>query len=480
MLTLHSKSPRRTAIPLDLASSFSFTTSDDGDETGTVELVANAATFAESFDAGDACVVYCSRTHRPVWTGSLESIERAPSGAVRLGLVGFGALQREATASVAVNVTSQTVWKPLATWQLSGSPSSRPSDWEVNITENEIFVKTTRTGTYNVTSQIAFAFVYENPPHYRTLTTQERLDIVVYSKTGLMTGINISSTTSTTFPLSPSGYTLVGLNGAITAQPNSISGWIVVTNAIGTETTAGNTTAWFKLTVNEGINVTGSNIGYAFAATGGFCGYIMANVSPGWKRLLSPFASPKDVFRALSGNLDYQKKRFSRSATTPSFVFRGNQQIWRVLDAVSVQNISTTPSRVYGTNTTWFGKFASVPVNVRNVYSRRRMTNRDLNVGGGALNYNNTSQQTQALAPTARVYEQMPSPASIELPNHIDALCTKGGAQVPSWVADVGEQMVLPYPWRIFRIAGRTISKETTRYDLVALDNTLETLARFG
>jgi len=473
MLIALSRPHSNIAIPLKCARDFTFSTSLDGDEEGRIVLSPILAKQAVPFQVGDDLSIYCTKLSQTIWRGQIERIEETKDGELIIEALGFGALQREARISVVQNMRDMKRWKPVGAGFMAGSGyDSRGDLWEYEIVSNvilsqtrvRILAKTKKAFTISPTTLFFFAYLYDQPERYATITNEERLSILSLSASGLATGLWVAPVT--TIP-TPPAYTLsLGTFTAITLITGSVTtsdcyGWVVGVRASGNETTAGTTSVVFDVGINIPVSeISTTALSSALNARGGCCDVYLpsqTNVT-----IEKPDANLREIIENVNDNVPvaYHKKRFHRDRAKPTIDFRSDSPfVWRFPEKPRIIDISKAPSRVFAQYRGYWSTHLTTTT-IPTLESRRQLTQRTAGIGEyGSKTIAETKRDEAAIT-----FERQIAPYSIELDNSRYELMTSTGAMVPNWAADVGDYAIVPNYYQNAKITSRTITRERTTY----------------
>ena len=474
MLFALSRPHSTIAIPLSYTKNFTFSTSIDGDEEGRIVLSPILAKQAVSFQVGDDLSVYCTKLSQTVWRGQIERIEETKDGELIIEMLGFGALQREARISVVQNMRDMTRWKPVGAGFIAGSGyDSRGDLWEYEIVSNVIFsqtrvrilARTKKAFTISPTTLFFFAYLYDQPERYVTITNEERLSILSLSASGLATGLWVAPVTMIPTPpaytLSLGTFTAVTLiTGSVTAS--ACYGWVVGVRASGNETTAGTTSVVFDIGINIPVSeISATALSSALNARGGCCDIYLpsqTNIT-----IEKPDANLREIIENVNDNVPvaYHKKRFHRDRAKPTIDFRSDSPfVWRFPEKPRIIDISKAPSRVFAQYRGYWSTHLTTTKTIPTLESRRQLAQRT----AGIKEYGNKTIAETRRDEAVIVFERQIAPYFIELDNSRYELMTSAGTMVPNWAADVGDYAIVPNYYQNAKITSRTITRERTTY----------------
>jgi len=464
MLVAITKPHQQFPVPLTIAD-YEFSTSDDGDERGRVTLPPGYARSGVMTQIGDELFIYCSQLSKTIWRGQIERIEETRDGSITWHALGFGALQRDARISVLQKMDDLTRWKPVGSGFIPNSwYNSRDDLWEYGI---RLFggvpylqIRTKKEFTISNTTLFFFAYLYDQPERYATITTTERL-FVNASSTGLASGVWVAPVTA--IP-QPNAYTLtvgtvININPSGTVNMATCYGWIIGVCATGVETVAGTTSVTFIAEINppptSGINA--DLLSAALIARGGCCDIHLPTGTNA--KIEKKDANLRELIdQTLVG---YYRKRFLRDRPRPTFDFRSDSPlVWRFPETTRVIDISKAPNRVYGQYRGYWTEHLTTTTSITSLEKRRQLTWRVAGVG----EYGSKTTAEERRNEAAVELDQQIAPMTVDLDNTRYELMMREGATVPNWAADVSDYVIVPGYFRNAKIMSRVITRERTTY----------------
>jgi len=468
MLIAITRPHQRFPVPLTVAD-YEFSTSDDGDERGRVTLPPGYARSGVMTQIGDELIVYCTQLSRTVWRGQIERIEEARDGSITWHALGFGALQRDARISVVQNMYDMSRWKPVGAGFMTGSGyDSRGDLWEYEMVPVGgvlyVQIRTKKTFTISTTTLFFFAYLYDQPERYATITANERVFVGSFSS-GLANGVWVAPVTA--IP-APDAYTLTlgtftGISSAGTVTATSCFGWVVGVRASGVETVAGTTSVLFLAKINDlssgGVNA--QLLSSALTGRGGCCNVFLpssADVS-----IEKPDANLREIIeQSAVASLRYHQKRFLRDRPRPTIDFRADSTlVWRFPEATRVVDISKAPNRVYGQYRGYWTDHLTATTSITSLeYRRATLAWRVAGVG----EYGSKAIAEARRDEAAVALDRQIAPLTVELDNSHYELMTREGVTVPNWAADVSDYAIVSGYYRNAKITSRTITRERTTY----------------
>jgi len=475
MLVAITRPHQHFPVPLT-AADYEFTTSDDGDERGRVTLPPALARSSVMTQIGDELAVYCTQLSKTIWRGQIERIEETTDGSITWHALGFGALQRDARISVVQNMSDMSRWRPVGSGfiPLSAGYDSRPDLWEYEIVSvgglAQMRIRTKKAFTITTYDLLFLAYLYDQPERYFRIRAYENIRVTSIAYTNLAVGVLIAPITAVP---QPDAYTFT--LGTFTLQPapgtvieTNCYGWIVGVLAPGNETTAGDTSVTFHVTVNN----TGAYSGHAIdeglltsalTGRGGCCDIKLptgTNVS-----IAKPDANLREIVEQSTdeyAQVRYRRKRFIRDRTLPTIDFRADSPlVWRFPETTRVVDISKAPNRVFGQYRGYWTDHLTATTTILPLESRRQsLAWRVASVG----EYGSKAIAEARRDEAAAAFDRQIAPITIELDNARYELMTREGITVPNWAADVSDYAIVSGYFRNAKITSRTISRERTTY----------------
>jgi hypothetical protein len=453
-------------VPLTVAD-YEFSTSDDGDERGRVTLPPVYARSGAMTQIGDELIVYCTQLSRTIWRGQIERIEEAKDGSITWHALGFGALQRDARISVVRNMSDMTRWQPVGSGFMPGSGyDSRGDLWEYEVVSTSGFfqvrIQTKKAFTISNTTLFFLAYLYDQPERYAPVSTNEQLSVFLDSTTGQATGVWVAPVTAIPAPdaytLTLGTFTGLNANGIVTAT--NCYGWVIGVRASGNETTAGATSATFRVIINV-PSVNGALLATALIGRGGCCDIRLPSIAP--TQITKPDANLRDIIeQSLITSVRYHRKRFYRDRPLPTVDFLTDSSlVWRFPETTRVVDISKAPNRVYGQYRGYWTDHLTATTSITSLeYRRQQLALRVASVG----EYGSKAIAEARRDEAATALDRQIAPLTVELDNSRYELMTREGATVPNWSADVSDYAIVPGYYRNAKITSRTISRDRTTY----------------
>jgi hypothetical protein len=443
--------PRRQVIvPLDTR--YTFTTGVHGDERGTVTVSRNHTLHLRGTDVGDRVVVI-DRAGVQVWTGFIAGVTSEADGARTYDLIGLW----QAVANIPITFKSSATFSDFRNVERGeynfGAINVRPERYE--ITKNGFTLR--KNETYDNDNAIAFWFDF--PDKYLKITNYEIN--VFFNPTGLCTGWNKRISRIT--------------NGVETVLYSGTSNNFLT---ISTPFDALYLLLWPPAAVNE--TVTGAStmeIGCSI-----FCPTIAAYISSAFLTPYAPFLrlppgffTSINIFQSLDDALFGEhvatyEKRFNRRVhiqrqtvtlldSALPLVYRSQ---WRTDRAAIARNWGSVPTYVYSRWTDETNRVRRTP----DATVSTMLTNREYVVRSVAPDGRDEAKAVANRDAVVSASLTPPPVVTVTLPLRGRGLASGAGAQVPAYLAEPGDELLISEAYAKGEIVAREISNSGVRYDV--------------
>ncbi len=454
--------PRRQAVVPLHGARYTFTTGVHGDERGTVTVSRNHTLHLRGTDVGDRVVVV-NHAGVQVWAGFIAGVTSEADGARTYDLIGLW----QAIANIPITFRREATIRDFRVVQRGdysfGAVNIRPERYEVRD-----FRITLRQGeTYDADNGIAFWFDF--PDKYLKVSNYEFM--AFFPSTGLFTNWNKRIATITN-GVETVLYTGTGITFLTTTTPFDAIYILLWPPATVVETTTG------ASTINVVCNV--------------YLPTTLAYLDPAFRTLYAPFvrldAESLAYATTLFGSLDdapfaehlqhgntrlyIQRQTATLIETTIPPPYRNR---WRTNRATIARNWSSVPTYVYSRWTDETNRVRRTPdATVSTMLTNREYVVRSLAPDG--------QDEAKAIANRDTVVSASLTPppvVTVTLPLRGRGLATTAGAQVPAYLAEPGDELLISEAYAKGEIVSREISNGGVRYDVsIKQTSALDVFAR--
>ncbi len=453
--------PRRQAVvPLSNAR-YTFTTGVNGDERGTITLSRYAIAHLRGADIGDRVVVV-DHAGVQVWAGFIAGVTSEADGARTYELIGVW----QAVANIPITFKQSATFRDFRVINRGeynfGAVNVRPERYE--LTNSGFTLRANET--YNNDNAIAFWFDF--PDKYLRVTDYELA--FNFLTTGLCNGWNKRIARIT--------------NGVETVLYSGVGNFVITTS---TPCDSLYVLCWPSITVSEvttgasqmvvGVSLLPSGAGYLTSA--------FLTVYAPWLRAYqvvpwlfqsledAPFGEHIAKYeRQYNRRVHIQRRTLTLLDSPLPLQYRSQ---WRTDRAAIARNWGSVPTYVYSRWTDETNRVRRTPdATVSTMLTNREYVVRSLAPDG--------QDEAKAIANRDTVVSASLTPppvVTVTLPLRGRGLATTAGAQVPAYLAEPGDELLISEAYAKGEIVAREISNSGVRYDVsIKQTSALDVFAR--